>query len=124
MTVASIDAILILIAPEFAATLQATREVFINLAIAQVGTFSCNASVYDLAVANLAAHMLSISTRRGGSGQITSETEGSLSRSFGAVANASGFGATSYGAEYLRLVSAFILTPMTRQRVIDGSCES
>lgn len=130
MSVATVDAILIAIAPEFASTLQATREIFINLALAQVGSFSCNETILDLARANLAAHMLTVSTRRGASGQISSETEGSLSRSFGSVSNSrtqgggnsTGYEVTSYGAEYMRLVNSFVITPVTRQYV--GTCES
>lgn len=124
MTTASVDTILVLIAPELASKPQQTRYDMITLATAMT-SFGCG-TTRDMAIAYLAAHMLTVSGRSGIAGQVTSEKEGELARSYGSVSDASGEGAgyalTSYGQEYLRMMNSIILTPITRQWVPDNGC--
>lgn len=52
----------------------------------------------------LAAHLATMSARVGSAGPVTSETVGSVSRSYAVDASSAPSGSTSYGAEYERLV--------------------
>lgn len=67
----------------------------------------------DLAVAYLAAHILSTS-KTSGAGAISGMSEGALSLSFATSGNNNSLSSTSYGNEYLRLTSACIFTARTR----------
>lgn len=111
----SIDDILLDIAPEMSTVDPAKRARLISYASLQVG-FKCTPEIKNLAIAYLTAHNYTLSQRGGVGGNITSEKEGDLARSFGGVVNdSSGLGSTSYGMEFLRLKKMFILTPRTRQ---------
>lgn len=60
----------------------------------------------EQAVAYMAAHILTIATRGGTGGAVTSETEGSLSRGFGTAGGVVGMtrlDSTSYGQEVARM---------------------
>lgn len=52
----------------------------------------------------LAAHMATLQTLGGSSGDIQSESVGGVSYSYGAAADASDFSSTSYGKQYSALV--------------------
>jgi hypothetical protein len=118
----SIDTILLDIAPEMASVDPAVRARLISYATFQVG-FRCNNDVKNLAIAYLTAHNYTLSQRGGVGGNITSEKEGDLARSFGgAMQDGTGLGSTSYGMEFLRLKKMFILTPRTRQVNINNDC--
>lgn len=67
----------------------------------------------DLAVAYLAAHILSTS-KTNGAGAVSGMSEGALSLSFATSGNDNSLSSTSYGNEYLRLTSACIFTARTR----------
>jgi len=110
----SIDDVLLDIAPEFSSTDSSKRARFIGYASAEV---AFGGASKDLATAYLAAHMLTLSGRRGTAGQVTSETEGSLSRSYGSVGGPAGYNQTGYGQEYLRLMRSCVIAPMTRAGV-------
>jgi len=111
----TLDAILLLICKEAANIDSGIRASFISFAQLQVKFAADNPDIQNLAIANLAAHMLTMSLRSGASGQISSETEGSLSRSFsGIVMDVGGYSQTSYGQEYLRYRNMFILGGVTR----------
>ena len=89
-----------LIAPEFSTL--ANLQDYINLAEEQVSAKMCKR---ELAVAYLAAHIISMANRGGAAGAIASESEGGLSRSFGPLDN-NLLASTSYGQEYLRLLKS------------------
>jgi len=57
----------------------------------------------DRVIANMAAHVLTLASRGGAGGVVTGETEGSLSRSFGAMDGATRLDSTAYGQEAMRL---------------------
>ena len=57
----------------------------------------------EQAVAYMAAHILTIATRGGTGGAVTSETEGSLSRGFGTAGGMTRLDSTAYGQEVARL---------------------
>lgn len=110
----TVDAILIDIAPEMATLPTGTRARWIGYATPQVGFGS--GDMKDMAIAYLAAHMytVSVSTRRTIGGQVLSETEGQLSRTFGKVTDGQELAQTGYGQEYLRLAKMLTINPMTR----------
>ena len=87
------------IAPELVGN--ANLPAAIIIASAQV---SANHCYRDVVIANLAAHILTLAGRGGSGGAVSSETEGSLSRSFTA-AKTDGLATTSYGQEVERLNS-------------------
>lgn len=116
----SVDTILSDIAPEFDTVSSEKRARFIGYASAEV---SFGGASKDLATAYLAAHMLSMAARTGGAaGQVTSETEGSLSRSYGSVGgqygqtgySQTGYSQTGYGQEFMRLLRSCNMGMMTR----------
>lgn len=94
---AAVDLIQI-VAPELAGN--ANLNGAITMAEGQVAANHCQR---ESAVAYLAAHILTIAGRGGTGGAVTSETEGSLSRSFGSTGSTDGLGSTSYGQEVQRL---------------------
>lgn len=123
MSTASVDTILVIIAPETGTKFsQPQRYAVIEIATTMVG-FGCG-TTKDVAIAYLSAHMLTVSGRNGVAGQVTSEKEGELARSYGSISDAAGtgFNLTSYGQEYLRMMNSNILTPITRQWVPDNGC--
>lgn len=108
----SIDTILSDIAPEFDSVSSEKRARFIGYASEEVKFGGVSK---DRATALLAAHMLSMAARTGGAaGQVTSETEGSLSRSYGSVGGQNGYSQTGYGQEFLRLLKSCNMGMMTR----------
>ena len=62
-------------------------------------------SKIDMGLVYAVAHTLKMSTRAGAGGVIQSEKVGDLSRTYAVEADESLWGQTSYGKEYLRLVS-------------------
>lgn len=86
-----------IIAPELVGNPNLTGA--IDMAEGQVAAGHCKRSE---AVAYLAAHILTVAGRGGTGGAVTSETEGSLSRGYGATGTAS-LDSTSYGNEVQRL---------------------
>lgn len=110
----AVDPVLLDIAPEMTSVDTVKRLRVISYAKAQVGFGK--GVVRELAIAYLAAHMLTISTRHGNSGNVNSETEGSLSRSFGGNLSDDVLGTTSYGVEFVRLRRSCIFNP----RVYNG----
>ncbi len=98
-----------LIAPELADS--DNKEAALDLADGQTSD-----TVFDdqrpYAVALLAAHTLTVSSRKGQSGQISSVKEGNLSINYGG-AGEHDLSVTSYGAELVRLRNAFIMGART-----------
>ena len=72
----------------------------ITLADGQIAADHC---YRDAAVANLAAHILTLAKRGGSAGAVTSKAEGSLSIGYGAQAVMGALGTTAYGQELTRL---------------------
>lgn len=85
--------------------------VHINLAEQQTGKVYRDSRNH--AVALLAAHTLTLGQRGGSGGQVTSESEGQLSRSYGSVAGQSRLDATSYGQELERLRRQYVFAART-----------
>lgn len=70
---------------------------------------------YELAVANLAAHMLTMRDRQGKGGAVSSASEGRLSLAFQiTAAKSNNWDSTSYGQELRSLIRRSVLTPRTR----------
>lgn len=111
----SVDATLILIAPELEAVPAASRSSMI--ALAQLSVSTAFGDSQDLATAYLAAHMLTVSTRSGNAGAVKQVREGDLSISYGANESSKSKGSlesTSYGMEFLRLRRENIISARTR----------
>lgn len=90
------------IAPELSVIVSATRtailaQVNVELSVSVWGT------LIDIGRAWLAAHIATGILRRGTGGQVTSETVGSVSRSYAAT-DGTGYSGTSYGQEFERLL--------------------
>ena len=93
------------IAPELASVPLATQTAILSAVEAQLAPSQWGAR-YDLACTYLAAHLgsASIAGGQGAAGPVTSETVGSVSRSYAApAATTANTGSTSYGREYERL---------------------
>jgi len=86
------------IAPEFAGSL----DIITAIEIVD-GEVAATHPYRDRVVANMAAHVLTLAARGGAGGAVTGESEGSLSRSFGAMSGATRLDSTSYGQEAMRL---------------------
>lgn len=77
---------------------------------------------YDLAIYNLAAHLLTMASRGGGAaGPVTSERVGELARGYAAPPNSDkmNFGSlasTPFGMEYERIRRQVMITPMVTCR--------
>lgn len=110
----SVDDKLTAIAPEMCSVSVERRQVIIDMASGQVGTvFGDNR---DLAIAYLAAHMLTMADRAGNSGPVSSVKEGDLAISYAAPQKgAESYAQTSYGAEFVRLRSQHVFGPRTRK---------
>lgn len=105
---------LALIAPDVASSENASG----GLALAQAQlSEKVFGGQYELAVAYLAAHMLTIGKRGGGAsgGQVKSIKEGELQISYTDAGASQGadLGSTPYGAEFLRIRRSVVFTPMT-----------
>ncbi len=99
------------IAPELSEVVG--RDTFLELAEAQTGAVFRSARNH--AVALLAAHMMTLSKRKGVSGGVNSLKEGDLSIGYGRV-NPMGtevLETTSYGAELVRLRQQYIFAART-----------
>jgi hypothetical protein len=108
--VATATDIFAVLAPEFENDSRVSTVV--SLAKTQVGkVFGKQRSA---AIANLAAHMLSMADRNGAAGGVASKSEGGLSISFAGLATDDLLAQTSYGAEFLRLRRMVIFGPRTR----------
>lgn len=81
------------------------------ITIADLQASSCENR--DLAVAYLAAHILTLS-KQNGAGAVSGMSEGSLSLSFATGTATNDLNSTSYGQEYQRLTIACGLSVMTR----------
>lgn len=101
--------ILTAIAPEMVAVDPAVRDVHLELAENQTG--SVFGSARNHAVALLAAHGMTLATREGMGGGVSSKKEGGLSVSFGRInpMGKSPLDTTSYGAELGRLRRSYIM---------------
>lgn len=104
----SVDAVLLDIAPEMDAVDAALRTRIIDLAKLRVSE-KVFGELTELATAYLAAHMLTMRTRSGAGGAVSSESEGSLSRSYTASSDKSLLASTSYGQEYIALRNTFVV---------------
>jgi hypothetical protein len=103
----SVSSLLHIIAPQY--DLTDHRNDFITMASSQVNRTWFGAN-YELAVANLAAHLITIYTNSSyisGSGVITGKSEGDLSISYSAPSMTGGgndsLNQTGFGREFLRL---------------------
>lgn len=122
---ATAASILSTLAPKFSTMDSARVSAVLDLAALQVG--GVFGSKRNLATAYLAAHMLEISMQSGSGGSgtgglVTSEKEGQLARSYGAVGGAAGSGSeyerTVWGMEFLRIRKQCIFRPTTRVRTL------
>lgn len=99
------------LAPELDNVDASIKTVHIDLAEGQTGKVFKDARNH--AVALLAAHTLTMTTRKGTSGSVASLKEGQLSVGFSASANTDELAATSYGAELIRLRRSYIMGART-----------
>ena len=99
------------IAPEFVDSAQLNGA--IDIADMQTAEGLCG-DKRPLLVAYLAAHVLTLASRKGSGGPITSLTEGSLSIGFGSSGVMGSLSQTGYGQEYYRLSRACVFAPRTR----------
>ncbi|TQE99494.1 MAG: DUF4054 domain-containing protein [Spiribacter salinus] len=98
------------IAPELASN--ASKQTHIDLAEAST-SLTAYKEQRDYAVALLAAHTMTLASRSGNAGAVTSLKEGQLSIGFAAGTSSRTLDHTSYGAELLRLRRSCILTART-----------
>lgn len=111
----TLDELLLVIAPELSTIDPAVRTAFEGYATLQV-QFG-EGDLQQLAIANLAAHMLTMTKRGGVGGQVQSQSEGELSITYANYAGFnSGYAQTAYGLEYLRYRNMFVLSFTTRVR--------
>lgn len=108
----TVDATLLLIAPEMADIAQATRTSVAALAALEVG--SPYGDKQELATAYLTAHMLTLSQRNGNAGRVTTVKEGDLSISYSAGKDTGSLNATSYGQEFMRIKKTALMAARTR----------
>ncbi|MBC3540654.1 DUF4054 domain-containing protein [Rufibacter sediminis] len=107
----SVDATLLVIAPEMMAVDETRRLAVIDLAAKSVGpAYGDNR---ELATAYLAAHMLTTSGRGGNTGSVKSIREGDLSITYGG-GEGTGYQSTAYGIEYVRLTGLIGFAARTR----------
>ena len=90
------------IAPELASENSTRKKEAAKLAELQV-TEARWRDKYDMAVAYLTAHILTIAKRKGRAGGVQSETVGSLNRSYGGVTAMDSLDTTAYGIEFKRI---------------------
>lgn len=101
-----------LFATEFASTVDATVDVWLAMAATLIEVDSLDAERAAMAQALYAAHLLALATRAGqggaaAMGAVTSEKEGDLQRTYGAVKGGDTYlGQTSYGQQYLDITRA------------------
>lgn len=99
------------LAPELSTESPDRINRFIGFASLSVNT-SVWGSKSDLGTGYLAAHMMTMSNRKGRSG-VTMEKVGDLARSYAPTDTDDGaLGQTSYGQEFLRLRKSLLITPI------------
>lgn len=108
----TVDATLLLIAPEFEALDSSIREGMATLAAQSVGTVF--GASQELATAYLTAHMLTVRGRSGITGAVKSMKEGDLSLTYAEGGNTGRYGSTSYGIEFMRLQKENVFSAITR----------
>jgi hypothetical protein len=100
---------------EFSAIADATIDAYIARAKLRLSTSSYGA-LYEDAVLYLTAHLLSLDTSGTGAapGQVTSESAGSMSRSYATPTNnsSSGLTATHWGRTLIQMQRELFLTPL------------
>jgi hypothetical protein len=110
----SIAQILNDVAPEFIDIDSGLKNRIIEYASAQLSE-SKMGKHYELSVAYLAAHMLTLRDRQGKGGAVSSASEGQLSLAFQiTAASPNQWNQTSYGAELRGLIRRSAFTPRTR----------
>ena len=92
--------------PEFASLSDASVEFVFECVVDNVSE-TVFGTCYRRAVYLLVAHNLTMQARGGAVGAITSESVGSLSRSYGGTTSASFLAMSGYGIQYLSLVRLF-----------------
>lgn len=110
-----------LLAPEFASVVDGTVQTWLTMAGNLANTGCLDAERAAMALALYAAHMLRLTQTQGSSGStalgpVTSEREGDLQRTYGALKGSdSWLGQTPYGQQYNDITKAcFGLGIMTR----------
>lgn len=107
----TVDATLLVIAPELAAIAEADRTAMAELAALSVGNVYGNKQ--ELATAYLTAHMLTMRGRAGVGGAVKSMREGDLSLSYSG-SEGNDLAGTSYGQEFNRLKRECVFSARTR----------
>jgi len=107
----TVDATLLLIAPELVAIDEADRTGVADLAALSVG--SVYGDKQELATAYLTAHMLTMRSRAGVGGAVKSMREGDLSLTY-AGSEGNDLAGTSYGQEFARLKRECVFSARTR----------
>lgn len=105
------SAMVIDIAPELADEDSSRIYRFIEFAALSVNE-TIWGSKYDLGVAVMAAHLLTMAGRGGTGGPVTSEKVGDLSRSYGQMGDKDSLMATSYGQWFVQLRKTLPITPL------------
>jgi hypothetical protein len=96
------------LAPEFAAVPDASVNVWLQMALDEINVECLDVERAARAQALYAAHLLktssSAATGSGGMGQVTSEKEGDLQRTYATLSNSTTWiGSTPYGQMYLEI---------------------
>lgn len=100
------------LAEELTTVLDAKVNLYIELAKLQVLESFWGAK-YKMGVVTLAAHLLTLMNRAGGSaGSVSSEAVGELSISYSAPTSDSELGTTTYGSMYIALRKTLNITPL------------
>lgn len=107
----TVDATLLVIAPEMAEVDSATRTAMADLAALSVGSVYGNKQ--ELATAYLTAHMLTMRNRAGVGGAVKSMREGDLALTY-AGSEGNDLAGTSYGQELNRLKAECVFSARTR----------
>lgn len=96
----------LLVAPELSSISDLQWDFFIAYAYAQMSPNAWG-DLLDFGARYLAAHLATVTSRRGNAGGVASESVGSVSRSF-AAPSGSDLNSTSYGSEYQRLARTLL----------------
>jgi hypothetical protein len=97
----------VLIAPELSAVGVATQDAILADVALQLSAERWGNRL-DIASKYLAAHLATVTQRSGVAGPVTSESVGSVSRSYSVAAQSGAFDATAYGREYKRLQRSLV----------------
>lgn len=104
-------AMVVNIAPELADEDSSRIDLFLGFAALSVNE-SVWGTKYDLGVAVMAAHLLTMANRGGNGGPVTSEKVGDLARSYGQMGDKDSLMATSYGQWFVQLRKTLPITPL------------